>query len=221
MYIKSFEEISRKEVETVGGKGANLGEMVRAGINVPAGGVLTVQAYERFMEWNHLRANQEPGKLRAAILAGEMPEDVRREIVAFYKSLGENVRVVVRSSATAEDLEDASFAGQQETYLNVQGEKLLLDRVRDCYASLWGERAVSPDELICHHDGRIIKQVTGSKETMVVYGKEETVTIPVKPEDQGRLCLTEAQTKQLVKAGRMIQAHYGMPMDVEWAFAGQ
>lgn len=62
MYIKSFEEISRKEVETVGGKGANLGEMVRVGINVPAGGVLTIQAYERFMEWNHLRANQEPGK---------------------------------------------------------------------------------------------------------------------------------------------------------------
>lgn len=280
MYIKSFEEISRDEVETVGGKGANLGEMVRAGINVPAGGVLTVQAYERFMEWNHLRAEEEPGKLRAAILAGEMPEDVQREIAAFYKSLGENVRVAVRSSATAEDLEDASFAGQQETYLNVQGEKLLLDRVRACYASLWGKRAVSyrrekeydslpvalavviqlmvesevagvlftenpangakdemlinasyglgesvvsgavsPDELICHHDGQIIRQVTGSKETMVVYGKEETVTIPVKPEDQSRLCLTEAQTKQLAGAGRMIQAHYGMPMDVEWAFA--
>ena len=80
--------------------------------------------------------------IREKILNGVFPEEVRNQIAGFYKSLGENVRVAVRSSATAEDLEDASFAGQQETYLNVIGEEMLFTKIKECYASLWANRAV-------------------------------------------------------------------------------
>lgn len=272
MYIKRFEDITKEDVKTAGGKGANLGEMTRAGIQVPPGGVLTVPAYEQFMKQNQIAVTGEPAAIRRAILDGELPEDVKAEVTAFYRSMGGNVRIAVRSSATAEDLADASFAGQQETYLNIRGEERLLDSIKACYASLWGARAVSyrreknydrqhvalavvlqrmvesetagvlftqdpmlinasyglgesvvsgavsPDELTCRRDGKIIRQVVGSKETMVVYGEKETVTVPVKPEDRSRLCITPGQAKELVKAGLAIEEHYGTPMDVEWAF---
>lgn len=255
MYIKRFEDITKEDVKTAGGKGANLGEMTRAGIQVPPGGVLTVPAYEQFMKQNQIAVTGEPAAIRRAILDGELPEDVKAEVTAFYRSMGGNVRIAVRSSATAEDLADASFAGQQETYLNIRGEERLLDSIKACYASLWGDRAVSyrreknydgqhvalavvlqrmvesetagvlftqnlmlinasyglgesvvsgavsPDELTCRRDGKIIRQVVGSKETMVVSGEKETVTVPVKPEDRSRLCITPGQVKELVKAG--------------------
>lgn len=121
MYIKRFEDITKEDVKTAGGKGANLGEMTRAGIQVPPGGVLTVPAYEQFMKQNQIAVTGEPAAIRRAILDGELPEDVKAEVTAFYRSMGGNVRIAVRSSATAEDLADASFAGQQETYLNIQG----------------------------------------------------------------------------------------------------
>lgn len=273
MYIKKFEDITKEDVGSAGGKGANLGEMTQAGIQVPPGGVLTVQAYEQFMRQNGIAATGEPAAIRKAILDGEIPEDIKAEVTAFYRSMGDNVRIAVRSSATAEDLADASFAGQQETYLNIRGEDRLLGSIKACYASLWGDRAVSyrreknydgqhvalavvlqrmvesetagvlftqdpmlinasyglgesvvsgavsPDELSCQRDGKIIRQVVGSKETMVVYGERETVTVPVKPEDRSRLCVTPGQVKELVEAGLAIEEHYGTPMDVEWAFA--
>lgn len=143
MYIQSFESITKKDIETAGGKGANLGEMTRAGIPVPPGAVLTAQAYQRFMEFNQINVSDKPDEIRNAILTGNMPEDVQKEIAVFYRELGEKARVAVRSSATAEDLEDASFAGQQETFLNVQGEDMLINSIKACYASLWGDRAVS------------------------------------------------------------------------------
>ena len=282
MYIQRFQDITKKDVETVGGKGANLGEMTRAGIPVPPGAVLIAQAYEYFMDANGIDVSQTPEKIRSAILAGSMPEEVETEILSFYRSMGEAVRVAVRSSATAEDLEDASFAGQQQTCLNVQGEEELLGSIRECYASLWGERAVSyrqatgydarpvalalviqcmvnsdtagvlftqnpatgeksemlinasyglgesvvsgavnPDELLCLRDGQIIKQVIGSKKSMVVYGERQTMTVPVEEKKSKRLSLTPGQIKKLVNKGIEIEAHYGMPMDIEWAFQGE
>ncbi|MDO4333265.1 MAG: PEP/pyruvate-binding domain-containing protein [Eubacteriales bacterium] len=143
MYIQTFQNIGKKDLETAGGKGANLGEMTGAGIPVPPGAVLTAQAYRRFMKHNGIDVSGRPGQIRAAICAADIPEDVKAEILEFYRSMGEGARVAVRSSATVEDLEDASFAGQQETFLNVQGEDMLLDCIKACYASLWGERAVS------------------------------------------------------------------------------
>lgn len=143
---------------TAGGKGANLGEMTAAGITVPGGFVVTADAYKAFIKENHLEemfrkelteAGNDEAKLldaakkfRHAISEGKLPEEVEKAVREKYAQLGEQARVAVRSSATAEDLPDASFAGQQETYLNVRGPEAVLTQIRNCYASLWGNRAV-------------------------------------------------------------------------------
>ncbi len=152
-YVLHFSDIRKQDDAIAGGKGANLGEMVCAGFPVPLGAVVTADAYDQFMEENgisisEIMENAESTEnaaayIREAIVSGEIPADIKRQIVGFYLTLGENVRVAVRSSATAEDLDDASFAGQQETYLNVVGEEVLLQKVKECYASLWASRAIS------------------------------------------------------------------------------
>lgn len=157
--ILDFGEIQKKDVLIVGGKGANLGEMTRAGINVPKGFVLSAEMYRDFLRENKLEevfqtkweeANRNEmmllsfaDELREKIKKGKFSKQAEEQIRKRYASLGENVRVAVRSSSTAEDLEDASFAGQQETYLNVQGADDVLRQIVCCYASLWGNRAVS------------------------------------------------------------------------------
>ena len=123
-YVMRFAELGRGDIAVAGGKGANLGELTRAGLPVPPGFVLTTAAY------------------RDVGVGAPIPEDMAREITGAWVALGE-VPVAVRSSATAEDLEGASFAGQQDTYLNVRGADALLDAVRECWASLWTERAVA------------------------------------------------------------------------------
>ena len=156
--IRNFREIRKEDVAVAGGKGANLGEMTHFGIAVPEGFVVTSKAYERFLEENGLtdyfaaeleKAGNDETQLvkcaetfREKIRQGQIPEDICEAVREHYRELGEKERVAVRSSATAEDLPDASFAGQQETYLNVQGEEELLSQIRNCYASLWGNRAV-------------------------------------------------------------------------------
>ncbi|MFC1239079.1 PEP/pyruvate-binding domain-containing protein [Treponema vincentii] len=159
MLILDFTQIHKDDVLIAGGKGANLGEMTAAGINVPKGFVITADAYREFLKENHIdefiahglkQAHTDEHTLSAVaaefrkkITAGHFPAELEKEIRAKYTELGESKRVAVRSSATAEDLPDASFAGQQETYLNVQGINDVLLQIRNCYASLWGERAVS------------------------------------------------------------------------------
>lgn len=163
-----FEEIRRQDVSRVGGKNASLGEMVGnlgpKGIKVPPGFATTAEAYWLFVEQNALRnriaaalADLESGRVslaetghtvRAVILRGEWPASVVDAITSAYRELSRRVGkpdpdVAVRSSATAEDLPDASFAGQQETYLNIRGERALLDACRRCYASLFTDRAIS------------------------------------------------------------------------------
>jgi len=123
-YVMRFAELGRGDIAVAGGKGANLGELTRAGLPVPPGFVLTTAAY------------------RDVGVGAPIPEDMAREITEAWVALGE-VPVAVRSSATAEDLEEASFAGQQDTYLNVRGAEALLEAVRECWASLWTERAVA------------------------------------------------------------------------------
>lgn len=156
--ILGFNEICKEDVIKVGGKGANLGEMVSAGINVPKGFVITADAYKEFLRINSLnellkdeltKAGRDHAKLlkaaekfRKSIKMGRLPENTVNEVKSAYQNLGDNVLVAVRSSATAEDLSDASFAGQQESYLNIRGIDDVLDKIRDCYASLWGNRAV-------------------------------------------------------------------------------
>lgn len=156
--VLDFQEIKKEDVMTAGGKGANLGEMTAAGITVPGGFVVTADAYKAFIKENHLEemfrkelteAGNDEAKLldaakkfRHAISEGKLPEEVEKTVREKYAQLGEQARVAVRSSATAEDLPDASFAGQQETYLNVRGAEAVLTQIRNCYASLWGNRAV-------------------------------------------------------------------------------
>ena len=157
--ILDFNEIKKEDVLVAGGKGANLGEMTSAKINVPSGFVITSDAYRDFLKVNGIDILIENGikksvdderkllneseHFRGKIKSGKFPERLENAIREKYFNLGNNTRVAVRSSATAEDLPDASFAGQQETYLNVQGIESVLNAVRNCYASLWGNRAVS------------------------------------------------------------------------------
>ncbi|MCM1388367.1 MAG: PEP-utilizing enzyme [Bacillus sp. (in: Bacteria)] len=162
--IRKFNEIGKDDVMTAGGKGANLGEMTKAGLPVPPGFVVTADAYRSFLTENHIEEKiaallDDAGadeqklfsaaeKIRALIMAGSMSASLREKVSQNYLALGKNagndaLRVAVRSSATAEDLPDASFAGQQETYLNVVGIDALCENIIRCYASLWGNRAVS------------------------------------------------------------------------------
>ncbi len=139
-------------VGRVGGKAANLGELIGAGLPVPPGFVVTTDAYADFTAANRLagRIRQLAGvggadaadRIAAAFTAGRMPAGLRKEILTAYADLGGGA-VAVRSSATAEDLAEASFAGQQESYLNVVGHEALLTAVVRCWASLWTERAMA------------------------------------------------------------------------------
>jgi pyruvate,water dikinase len=164
-YIRAFSEITVQDVPLVGGKGANLGEMTRAGLPVPPGFCLTADAYREFTApaqaaiatiLNSTRLN-DPEELERAstqlhdlLLAQSTPEELTQQIgegyVRLAQALGKSegtLAVAVRSSATAEDLPDASFAGQQDTYLNVRGEPALLEHIKRCWASLWTARALS------------------------------------------------------------------------------
>jgi pyruvate,water dikinase len=163
-----FEEVGKDDVAEVGGKNANLGEMIRElknkGIPVPDGFATTAGAYRAFLEANNLtekiqdqleqfrskkKSLQEVGStIRQLFDDAEFPSDLADSIKASYRELGkryktDNVSVAVRSSGTAEDLPEASFAGQQESFLNVTGEKALLEACKKCYASLFTDRSIN------------------------------------------------------------------------------
>jgi pyruvate,water dikinase len=167
-FIRWFRELGIGDVPLVGGKNASLGEMFQAltprGVRVPDGFAVTAEGYRHFLRSagldrridailegldTHDMANlgARGDQIRRAITDATLPEDLAAEIVAAYAELpasgGEPVDVAVRSSATAEDLPDASFAGQQETYLNVQGAGALLETCKRCFASLFTNRAIS------------------------------------------------------------------------------
>lgn len=160
--IAFFKEIDKNDLPLVGGKGANLGEMTQAGFPVPNGFAITITAYEMFVQQNNLekkildilktlnvedpeQLNQASKNIKKLILYGKYPDIVSKEIIRAYKKLSgrfSNALVAVRSSAAAEDLPKASFAGQQETFLNIKGEANLLLKVRECWASLFTPRAI-------------------------------------------------------------------------------
>ncbi|SNS53333.1 phosphoenolpyruvate synthase [Tropicimonas sediminicola] len=171
-FVIWFEDLAREDVGLVGGKNASLGEMVQKlgakGIRVPGGFATTAAAYRAFLGHNDLDAlidrnmdrlesgritlHQAGQRIREAVAEGEWPEDIRVAISEAYAALAQRLgaaspSVAVRSSATAEDLPEASFAGQQETFLNVTGEASLLDHCRRCYASLFTDRAITYRKL--------------------------------------------------------------------------
>lgn len=317
--ILRFDEIGIADIIRVGGKNASLGEMMgklgKAGVRVPDGFATTAAAFRGFVTGHALapaiqrqleryRAGevslQEAGKaIRTLFLDAEFPVSTERAIRAAYRELcdrsgQENLSVAVRSSATAEDLPDASFAGQQETFLNVRGERALLDACRRCYASLFTDRAISyreakgfdhmevalsigvqrmvrsdlagsgvmftidtetgfpnaitisaawglgetivqglvdPDKYVVFKplltDSRvrpIIEMRAGGKATKMVYaegGSRRTRTLDTTRSERLALVLSEGEVIQLARWAAAVEAHYGKPMDLEWAKDGE
>lgn len=314
-----FEDIGRTDVSRVGGKNASLGELFRTlqrqGVAVTNGFATTAAAYWEFVDANHLREEMsaaldafktgkssltETGaRIRAAFLHGDFPPAVAADLRRSYAQLSQRygvdaADVAVRSSATAEDLPDASFAGQQESFLNVCGEQALLNACRRCYASLFTDRAISyrqakgfdhfavalsigvqkmvrsdlagsgvmfsidtesgcdrvvvinaafglgesvvqgnvdPDEymvfkpLLADTTVRpIVEMSCGSKEWKLIYAASHegaTRYVATSRAERERFVLTETEVLRLARWACLIEQHYGMPMDMEWAKDGQ
>ena len=317
-HIAWFKTIGRGDVGRVGGKNASLGEMAqhleRAGVTTPPGFAVTTDAYWAFVDANGLRAaiassigrlesGQSPleevgNEIRQAFLRGEWPKATADEISAAYSALcnranEEHLSVAVRSSATAEDLPHASFAGQQETYLNVRGARDLIAACRKCLASLFTDRAISyraaqgfdhlkvglsigvqqmvradtgaagvmfsvdtetgfdkvvvinaawglgenvvkgvvdPDEYQVFKpllaDPRfkpIVEKRSGAKAIKMIYGAGDggfTRNVPTSRNEQAAFALDDADILALARWACLIERHYGCPMDIEWAKAG-
>ncbi|MFZ7091374.1 phosphoenolpyruvate synthase [Primorskyibacter sp. 2E233] len=316
-YVINLRDVVRSDVPLVGGKNASLGEMIatlgQKGIAVPPGFATTAEAYRAYLAQNDLTdriavamARLEDGKatlaqtgkaIRAMILEGDWPASVAPLIKSFYAELSQlagvdNLPVAVRSSATAEDLPEASFAGQQETFLNVRGEAALLDACRRCYASLFTDRAisyrqtmgfaheqvalsigvqqmvrsdtggsgvmfsidtetgcpdvvlinaawglgenvvqgaVSPDEYQVYKpflDNRaltpIIENRLGEKKIKMVYGSGGTTrNVPTSKAERAAHVLSDPEILELARMAKVIEDHYGQPMDMEWARDGE
>ena len=162
-YVVNFSDVGKSDGGSVGGKGANLGEMTRAGFPVPPGFIVTVAAYRRFLQEagiienihtllagldvsNSKALDAAATKVQKLITRSRFPKEIATQIITAYFRLGgkflKHPLVAVRSSATAEDLPDASFAGQQSTFLNVQGEANLIEKVKEAWASLFTARAI-------------------------------------------------------------------------------
>ncbi|OWY12510.1 phosphoenolpyruvate synthase [Thioclava sp. F34-6] len=314
-----FDSLRREDVALVGGKNSSLGEMVQElgakGIQVPPGFATTADAYRMFLDENKLTeaiagylADYDADKItlhvagqsiRDTIVAGDWPASTEAAIREAYRDLSKRagvpeVSVAVRSSATAEDLPDASFAGQQETYLNVSGEEELLTACRKCYASLFTDRAityrklrgfnhldvalsvgvqqmvrsdiggsgvmfsidtetgfdkvvlisaawglgenvvqgaVTPDEFQVYKPflGKtgikpIIERKLGAKEIKMIYAGPDAPNpvrnVPTSKAERGRFVLSDDEVLDLAQQAATIEAHYGQPMDMEWAKDG-
>lgn len=152
-------EIQKEDIPSVGGKGASLGEMTSVGLPVPNAFVVTAQAFRRYIEnakidkeiFSRLSGldvenadllEKTAADVKAIVMKTPVPDEIREDIISSYTRMGNDVVVAVRSSATAEDLPDASFAGQQDTYLNIKGVDALIEAVQMCWASLYGARAI-------------------------------------------------------------------------------
>lgn len=214
MYVLWFDKLTKKDIHLVGGKNANLGEMIHAEMPVPEGFAITAQAYEQFITDTGIankvyrfieeivtkkddprQFEQASRKIRRLIEASEMPKNIASAIKEAYRRLStehptKDFSVAVRSSATAEDLPDASFAGQQETYLNVKGTDTLIEKTVKCWSSLFTPRAIfyRTEKGFKHEDVLIsvgiqkmvdarsagvmftINPVTGDREQMIIEG---------------------------------------------------
>jgi pyruvate,water dikinase len=164
MYVKKFEDLGKGDIDVAGGKGANLGELTQSGIPVPPGFVITAKSYQKFMDEtgitdkimdllksvnvnNSRELDEVADKVKSIITSTEIPQELNTSIIEAYNALSgkigvEEADVAVRSSATAEDLPEASFAGQQDTYLHIKGIDFVLKYVRKCWASLFEARAI-------------------------------------------------------------------------------
>ena len=302
MYVKKFEELSKSDIGIAGGKGANLGELTQAGIPVPPGFVVTAQAYEYFMDEagindkvmsildaidiNDTKALQAAAEeIKKIIIDSPIPDDLVLFIREYYNELCQRVSeddtdVAIRSSATAEDLPEASFAGQQDTFLHVSGDDEVIEYIRKCWASLFEARAIfyreennfehskvyiavvvqkmanadkagvmftvnpSTDEEIAliegswglgeavvsgdvtpdnyqvdKKDNEIINVTISDKKVMYTNDENGTsIKVEVPEERRKERVLSDEELIELTEMGKRVQAHYGEPMDTEWAF---
>ena len=316
-YVFPFSQLRMTDVDRVGGKNASLGELLSqltsAGIRVPDGFATTAEAFRLFLKEGGLEdriharlAKLDVDDVKALAAAGAeirgwiesapFPAELEKEIREFYEWLreGRDISVAVRSSATAEDLPDASFAGQQETVLNVVGIDAVLHHMKEVFASLYNDRAISyrvhkgfthaevalsagvqrmcrsdkgaagvmftldtesgfdqvvfitasyglgetvvqgavnPDEFYVFKPtldaGKfpIIRKTLGSKLIRMEFETEASVgrtvrTVDVDPEDRRRFAITDEDVIELAKFARIIEKHYGRPMDIEWGKDG-
>ncbi len=247
-YAKKLTSLSRKDIETVGAKAANLGDLLKAGLSVPDGFSLTTEAFQAFLDTNALGAENSAEEVRAA----PVPPDVTEALLVAAKELG-NVPLAVRSSGVAEDLADASYAGQYETVLDVLGADTLIDAVRQCWASAFSQRikkyhrehgkggvprmALLVQRMI-HPDAAgvafTMNPVTGDDEVVVSAVKglgERLVSGQASPDEwifRGDQLISQvalenaidaATLKAVVELARGVQRHYNVPQDIEWAVA--
>lgn len=316
-YVFPFSQLRMTDVDRVGGKSASLGELLSqltsAGIRVPDGFATTAEAFRLFLKEGGLEdriharlAKLDVDDVKALAAAGAeirgwiesapFPAELEKEIREFYEWLreGRDISVAVRSSATAEDLPDASFAGQQETVLNVVGIDAVLHHMKEVFASLYNDRAISyrvhkgfthaevalsagvqrmcrsdkgaagvmftldtesgfdqvvfitasyglgetvvqgavnPDEFYVFKPtldaGKfpIIRKTLGSKLIRMEFETDASVgrtvrTVDVDPEDRRRFAITDEDVIELAKFARIIEKHYGRPMDIEWGKDG-
>lgn len=316
-YVFPFSQLRMTDVDRVGGKNASLGELLSqltsAGIRVPDGFATTAEAFRLFLKEGGLEdriharlAKLDVDDVKALAAAGAeirgwiesapFPAELEKEIREFYEWLreGRDISVAVRSSATAEDLPDASFAGQQETVLNVVGIDAVLHHMKEVFASLYNDRAISyrvhkgfthaevalsagvqrmcrsdkgaagvmftldtesgfdqvvfitasyglgetvvqgavnPDEFYVFKPtldaGKfpIIRKTLGSKLIRMEFETDASVgrtvrTVDVDPEDRRRFAITNEDVIELAKFARIIEKHYGRPMDIEWGKDG-
>lgn len=203
--ILSFENIRASDLPLVGGKGANLGEMTHAGFPIPNGFCVTTLAFQQFMDAcpsadelyrlldsinsHDIEKTREVGrKVRETLLEIPIPQVVADTVVQCWNDLGNDKAYAVRSSATAEDLPDASFAGQQDTYLNIIGESALLDAIRRCWVSFFTDRAIlyRSKNNFAHQDVQlsvVIQQMVMSEKSGILFtadpltGHRHTVAI--------------------------------------------
>ena len=189
-YVKELSQVCQEDFSLVGGKGANLGEMMGAGLPVPGGFVVLTSAYETFVSHNclgdkindllsrsdlshHETLEKTASQIESWFLAGSLPKEVAAAVESIYRQQGEPV-TAVRSSATAEDLPGLSFAGQYSTFLNVQRPDALLKAVRECWASLWNSRALSYrlKQGIPHHGlahGVVVQQLIPAEKSGILF----------------------------------------------------
>jgi pyruvate,water dikinase len=298
-YVLGLEEIDEEQVSLVGGKAANLGELARIdGVRVPPGFCVTTNAFRRIMREVGLDDQLDrlsrlgpddrdairmvSADIRRAIEGIAIPDDMAASIARALARLAPQAACAVRSSATAEDLPTASFAGQQDTYLNIAGSTAILDHVCRCWASLFTERAVTyrARNSFDHHkahmavvvqqmvlpeaagilftadpvtsnrkvssieasfglgealvsglvnpdvykvrNGEVVGKAVGTKQ-LGIYASPAggTQELAIEPDQQQRPALTDAQIVQLEQLGRRIEAHFGLPQDIEWCLSAE
>ncbi|MGD6846894.1 phosphoenolpyruvate synthase [Rossellomorea aquimaris] len=293
--VLSFQEMEQTQLLLVGGKGLNLGELSKIqGIQVPEGFSVTTVGFQRATEQNETyhslldrltklkpedrdQIGEISRKIRQVLLEVAIPSDVAKAVTQYLSRFGEDHAYAVRSSATAEDLPHASFAGQQDTYLNIIGKEAILEHISKCWASLFTDRAViyrmkngfdhsqvqlsvivqrmvfpqasgilfTADPVTsnrkvlsidagfglgealvsglvsadCYkvHKGEIIDKRIATKKK-AIYGRKEggTETQSIHPDQQDTQTLNDHQILQLALIGRLIEAHFGSPQDIEW-----